>query len=178
MTWQGRNGPDDLLLREGDHVSKIVLNTMTKTEFQNFYTYNRQDIVQDFMEQYKMSEENAVLKFQKIWESFAPNGHDDKNNHYLNTNSPTNGKNVGYLWLTEKKLEEKTILILSSLHIYNDHRRQGFGEGAMISLETYAKNICLNEIRFQVDGTNTAAFALYRKLGYDVFAYLMKKHIC
>jgi len=48
--------------------------------------------------------------------------------------------------------------------------------------EKYAKDIHIHEICFHVEKSNTAAFRLYQRLGYEIYEdqgrrYLMMKHI-
>lgn len=91
------------------------------------------------------------------------------------------GKIVAFLSI-EVHHEEEEYVYLDDLSVTEQYRNQGIGTTLIRNAEKYAKDINIHEICFHVEKSNTAAFRLYQRLGYEIYEdqgsrYLMMKHI-
>lgn len=78
--------------------------------------------------------------------------------------------------------EEEEYVYLDDLSVTEQYRNQGIGTTLIRNAEKYAKDIHIQEICFHVEKSNTEAFRLYQRLGYEIYEdqgsrYLMMKHI-
>ena len=78
--------------------------------------------------------------------------------------------------------EEKEYIYLDDLSVTSNHRNNGIGTKLIKTAESYAKKINVSTICFHVEKTNTNAFRLYQRLGYEIFKdqetrHLMIKHL-
>ena len=78
--------------------------------------------------------------------------------------------------------EDEEYIYLDDFSVTKQYRGQGIGTAMIRSAETYAKEIHIPTICFHVEKSNTAAFRLYERLGYQVLEdqgsrYLMMKKI-
>ena len=91
------------------------------------------------------------------------------------------GKIVAFLSI-EVHHEDEEYVYLDDLSVTEQYRNQGVGTTLIRNAEKYAKDIRIHEICFHVEKSNTAAFRLYQRLGYEIYEdqgsrYLMMKHI-
>lgn len=78
--------------------------------------------------------------------------------------------------------EDKEYIYLDDLSVTKQHRNNGIGTKLIRNAEEYAKEINIPVVCFHVEKTNTNAFRLYQRLGYNVYQdqetrYLMIKHL-
>ena len=78
--------------------------------------------------------------------------------------------------------EDEEYVYLDDLSVTKQYRNIGIGTKLIQNAEAYAKDIDIHEICFHVEKSNTEAFRLYRRLGYEIYEdqgsrYLMLKSI-
>lgn len=78
--------------------------------------------------------------------------------------------------------EDEEYIYLDDLSVTAQYRNNGIGTKLIQNAEAYAKEIHINTICFHVEKSNTAAFRLYQRLGYEIYKdqanrYLMIKYI-
>ena len=78
--------------------------------------------------------------------------------------------------------EDEEYIYLDDLSVTKQYRNNGIGTKLIRNAETYAKEINIHKICFHVEKSNTAAFRLYQRLGYEIYEdqgsrYLMIKYI-
>lgn len=78
--------------------------------------------------------------------------------------------------------EDEEYIYLDDLSVTKQYRNNGIGTKLIRNAETYAKEINIHKICFHVEKSNTAAFRLYQRLGYEIYEdqgsrYLMIKCI-
>ena len=78
--------------------------------------------------------------------------------------------------------EEEEYIYLDDLSVTKQYRNHGIGTQLIRNAESYAKDISIPAICLHVEKSNTAAFRLYERLGYEIYEdqgsrYLMIKHI-
>lgn len=91
------------------------------------------------------------------------------------------GKIVAFLSI-EVHHEEEEYVYLDDLSVTKQYRNQGIGTTLIRNAEKYAKDINIHEICFHVEKSNSEAFRLYQRLGYEIYEdqgsrYLMLKKI-
>ena len=91
------------------------------------------------------------------------------------------GEMVAFLSI-EVHHEEDEYIYLDDLSVTEAYRDKGIGTALIRNAEEYAKEIQISEICFHVEKSNTEAFRLYQRLGYEIYEdqgsrYLMIKHI-
>ena len=78
--------------------------------------------------------------------------------------------------------EDKEYIYLDDLSVTSEYRNKGIGTKLIKTAESYAKEINIPAICFHVEKTNSNAFRLYQRLGYEIYKdqetrYLMIKHL-
>lgn len=78
--------------------------------------------------------------------------------------------------------EEEEYIYLDDLSVTKQYRNNGIGTKLISNAEAYATEINIHAIRLHVEKSNTAAFRLYERLGYEIYEdqgnrYLMIKNI-
>ncbi len=78
--------------------------------------------------------------------------------------------------------EDEEYIYLDDLSVTKQYRNKGIGTELIRKAEGYAKEINISTICFHVEKSNTAAFRLYERLGYEIYEdqgnrYLMIKNI-
>lgn len=78
--------------------------------------------------------------------------------------------------------EENAYIYLDDLSVSKPYRNNGIGTKLIQNAEAYANDIHIHTICFHVEKTNTAAFSLYQRLGYEIHEhqgnrYLMLKNL-
>ena len=92
-----------------------------------------------------------------------------------------NGNIIAFLSI-EVHHEDKEYIYLDDLSVTKEYRNKGIGTKLIKTAESYAKEINIPTICFHVEKTNTNAFRLYQRLGYNIYQdqqtrYLMIKHL-
>ena len=92
-----------------------------------------------------------------------------------------NGQIVAFLSI-EVHHEENEFIYLDDFSVTQQYRNRGIGKSMIHIAESYAKEIHIPAICFHVEKSNTAAFRLYDRIGYQVqedqgSRYLMMKTI-
>ena len=78
--------------------------------------------------------------------------------------------------------EEEEYIYLDDLSVTKQYRNYGIGTQLIRSAESYARDMSIPAISLHVEKSNTAAFRLYERLGYEIYEdqgsrYLMIKNI-
>lgn len=78
--------------------------------------------------------------------------------------------------------KDEEYIYLDDLSVTKQYRNKGIGTKLIQNAEAYAKDINIHEICFHVEKSNTAAFRLYQRLGYEIYEdqgsrYLMLKKV-
>lgn len=92
-----------------------------------------------------------------------------------------NGNIIAFLSI-EVHHEDKDYIYLDDLSVTKEYRNKGVGTKLIKISEAYAKEVNIPAICFHVEKTNTNAFRLYQRLGYNIYQdqqtrYLMIKHL-
>lgn len=149
--------------------------SFTKLSKNDFNLYSK-EVVEKIAKEYetsgRWSKEESIQISMEAMRSYLPDGIDTKDNYLLNIIN--DGKKVGMIWFGKVKEDE---VFIYDFNIYTNFQRMGYGEKALIFLETYIKSLGFNKISLHVFGHNKAALSLYEKLGYNAFSINMSKSI-
>jgi ribosomal protein S18 acetylase RimI-like enzyme len=95
--------------------------------------------------------------------------------HFYEIRSDPAGPVLGFLWLSSMPRGSVRVAFVFQILVYPAHRRQGHGRAALLQVEKLAEAMGLTGVALNVFGSNSAAQALYRSLGYSVTSLSMHK---
>ena len=95
--------------------------------------------------------------------------------HFYEIKPNPAGRGVGFVWLGTMPRGSVRVAFVFQLFVYPEHRRQGHGRAALVQVEKLAEAMGLSGVALNVFGSNSAAQALYRSLGYSVTTLSMHK---
>jgi ribosomal protein S18 acetylase RimI-like enzyme len=87
------------------------------------------------------------------------------------------GEAVGHLWVAERDFHGGRALFVYDVFVAAGQRGRGFGREAMLLAEEEARRRGLPRVLLNVFGGNDVARKLYRSLGYEETAVLMRKEV-
>ena len=142
------------------------LRPMSETEYDPWVAQAIAAYANDKIASGQWSESEALVKSEKEHHELLPQGLRTPDN-YLFTVQDESGTSVGMLWFAVKKKFDKPIAFVFDIDIWPEFQRHGHGVRAFKALEEQALHRGLTGIALHVFGANTAARALYEKLGYQ-----------
>ena len=95
--------------------------------------------------------------------------------HFYEIRCDPAGPVLGFVWLGSLPRGSVRVAFVFQLFVYPEHRRQGHGRAALLQVEKLAEAMGLTGVALNVFGSNSAAQALYRSLGYVVTSLSMHK---
>ena len=95
--------------------------------------------------------------------------------HFYEIKPSPAGPRLGFVWVGTMPRGSIRVAFVFQLFVYPEHRRQGHGRAALVQVEKLAEARGLTGIALNVFGSNSAAQALYRSLGYSVTSLSMHK---
>jgi ribosomal protein S18 acetylase RimI-like enzyme len=84
---------------------------------------------------------------------------------------------VGHLWVGERDGDVGRMLWIYDITVHAEFRGRGYGREAMLLAEDEARRRGLPLMGLNVFGRNEVARGLYRSLGYDEVAVMMRKDV-
>ncbi len=141
------------------------LRPMSETEYDAWIAQAIAAYAKDKVASGQWSEAEALKRSEEEHQELLPLGLQTLENH-LFTVQDESGTSVGMLWFAVKKKFDKPIAFVFDIDIWPEFQRHGHGVRAFKALEEQALHRGLTGIALHVFGTNTAARALYEKLGY------------
>ncbi|HEU5098879.1 MAG TPA: GNAT family N-acetyltransferase [Roseiflexaceae bacterium] len=154
----------------------IHLEPMTEAEFQAYLTPAIQEYAQEHVKSGNWQAEGAVEKSAAEYQELLPMGLATPDQHLFSLKDE-HGSTVGMLWFAVTKRSDKRRAFIYDVHVYDQFQRRGYATQAFQALEALAHNMGLAEIALHVFGHNTAARALYEKLGFVTQSVFMAKAI-
>ena len=95
--------------------------------------------------------------------------------HFYEIKPNPAGPVLGFVWLASMPRGNVRVAFVFQLFVYQKYRRQGHGRAALAQVEKLAEAMGLTGVALNVFGSNSAAQALYRSLGYVVTSLSMHK---
>jgi len=155
---------------------EVQLRPMSEEEFAEWYPKIRDRYAADMVENAGTSPEAARKKGEADMERLFP-GTKPADGQLVFV-IEADGQVAGDLWITERgdELTGRGLWIYD-VHIADEFRRRGLGRKAMLFAEEEARRRGISRISLNVFGGNETARSLYRSLGYEETAVLMRKDL-
>lgn len=155
--------------------NRITLTPMTEPDFQAYIAKAIQGYAREKIQAGNWTQDEAPERLRNQLESLLPQGIQTPNNYFFSLRDE-NGEKVGILWYASRP-KQPGLAFIYDFEIYPPFRRRGFASQAIIALEQEAKSRGLKRIELHVFGHNTAARALYNKMGFVETNVMMTKNI-
>lgn len=110
-------------------------------------------------------EAEALDRSRTEFDSLLPQGRDTANHYHFTIQDDAGGR-VGTLWFASAQRGKARIAYVYDVSVVTEPRRQGHAVRALRALEEEVRRMGLAGIALHVFGPNSAARALYAKLGY------------
>ncbi len=155
----------------------VRLVSLSESEFQ---TYLEGDIEHYAQERVRASDwlpAEALQKSREEHQQLLPDGLTTRNHYLFSIEDETNRAKVGIIWFA---LYDKQLLPVAFVYdflIYEDFRRRGYGQQALLAVEAKVKNLGAGKITLHVFAHNRAAQALYEKTGFEITGFYMTKKL-
>ncbi len=143
-----------------------VLRTMTLAEFDAWRAAAIPAYAADKVASGQWAADQALQLSAGEYEELLPQGLQTPDNH-LYTVLDNAALPVGMLWFAIKTKFNARIAYVFDVGIDENRQRQGYASQAFVALEAEVQKLGLAGIALHVFGHNTAAQALYAKLGYQ-----------
>lgn len=142
----------------------LHIKPMTQEKFDQYKEWSVADYAEDLIKSGIATKENAFRESIDEFAEILPNGMQTIDSFlYMIVNME--GEEIGLIWYGRDCRSENTAFVFDFL-INPEHRRKGFGTEALRLVEEEAKAGGYKKIGLNVFKFNTAAYALYQKMGY------------
>jgi len=154
----------------------IELRPMTPEELRSFLDWSIPDYAEAHVKAGRWKESDALDRSRKEHDQLLPQGVDTPGT-FLRTIHDEEGTRVGEVWFTLQEQEGWPQVFVYWLGVGEPHRRKGYATEAFRQIEREAKRLGACRVALHVFGDNTAARALYEKLGYAATNVIMAKPV-
>lgn len=144
----------------------IELNPMTAAEYEAFMELSSADHIRGQVEAGYWKEEQGEAKMQQMVERFLPEGAATPGHNFFMVRDPETEDEVGALWYWVTEKDGHQLIFVMDIQVYPEFKRQGYGSQAFLEMEAQARELGIKLIALNVFEHNTAARAMYEKLGY------------
>jgi len=151
----------------------VSLRVMTEEEFQAFLAQSVPEYASEKVKAGNWTPEEALERSRKDHATLLPEGLASPNQHLYSIE--LDGRPVGRLWVSVDPRAAGGAGFIYDLFVDEAFRRQGIAAEAMQLLEKEALSLGVNSLALHVFGYNSAARALYQKLGYEITNINMSK---
>ncbi|MHB8599336.1 MAG: GNAT family N-acetyltransferase [Ktedonobacteraceae bacterium] len=155
----------------------IRLQPMNETEYQEYLAVSIAGYAQEHVKAGRWNAEEALQKATQEYADILTEGLHTKDQYLFTIVDEQTGTKVGMLWFAAAERANKPVAFVYDVIVYEPFRRRGYGEQAFLALETKARELGLKRIGLHVFGHNSAARAMYEKLGYVVTNVNMSKSL-
>ena len=144
----------------------VVLDRMTPAEFEAYLQPAIAEYAADKIAAGNWSEAEALS-----------HGVVTPDQHLFTIRDAASARAVGVIWLAVMPHFGRPSAFIYDLRIFDAFQRRGYGMQAMLAVEHEAQALGMDRIGLHVFGHNSAAQALYLKLGYTITNVNMVKHL-
>lgn len=145
----------------------IVLAPMSEAEFAAYVTEAVPDYARDKVRSGQWSQDESLCLSQEGFDELLPQGLATADNHLFTIRDSAERTAVGVLWFAVQERAGQRIAYVYDILIHPRFQRRGHATRAFAALEAKVGALGLSGIALHVFGHNTAAQALYCKLGYE-----------
>jgi ribosomal protein S18 acetylase RimI-like enzyme len=143
-----------------------ALRPMTPPEYAAWRAQTVPAYAADKVASGQWTQDESLAQSEAEFEALLPQGPATPGNH-LFTIADVDGAAVGVLWIAEKTQAGARIAYVYDVAIEPHRQREGHAQRAFVALEEHARRLGLAGIGLHVFGHNTAARALYARLGFE-----------
>jgi len=158
-------------------IAGIYLVPLTPPEFEAYMAHAVPAYAREKVESGQWAGGESLDLARKEVERVLPQGLTTPDHHLFSIRNETEADGVGMVWIAAQERAGKKIAYIYDVWIREEHRRKGYATQAFTALEKVVRQLGLSGISLHVFGHNTAAQALYRKLGYKATNIVMFKEI-
>ena len=146
----------------------IELRPMTQAEYEIYRSRAVTEYAEDKVLAGNWPEEGAIERSAKEFEHYLPLGLATPDNTLCTLVDSASGAEVGMIWYALQPESTAPIWFIFDFSIDSEQRRQGYASQALMALEERARVEGIQSIELHVFGHNTAARALYEKVGFEI----------
>ena len=154
----------------------VRLEMMTKDEFQAYLEPAIAEYAAEHVKGGRWRPEEALEESRKEYMQLLPDGLSSVDQHLFSIKNDS-GANVGLLWFAVRNQGGKRSAFIYDARVDEPFQRRGYATQAFQALEMLARDMGITAISLHVFGHNTAARALYEKLGFETTNVLMTKTV-
>jgi ribosomal protein S18 acetylase RimI-like enzyme len=154
----------------------VRLEPMTEAELQTYLEPAIAGYAAEHVKAGRWSQAEALEESRKEFTELLPDGLHTAKQHLFSIKDDA-GAHVGMLWFAEQERGGEHSAFIYDINIDEPFQRRGYATQAFQVLETLARDMGITAISLHVFGHNTAARALYEKLGFETVNVLMTKRI-
>ena len=158
-------------------LNMVRLQPMNETEYQEYLAVSIANYAQEHVKAGRWSPEQALQKATQEYADILTEGLHTRDQYLFTIVDEQTGTTVGILWFATTERANESVAFVYDVIIYEQFRRQGYGEQAFQAMETKVRELGLKKIGLHVFGHNHAARAMYEKLGYVVTNVHMSKSL-
>jgi len=154
-----------------------VLCEMSEDSYRTFFEVAVRGYAEDNVASGRWTSEDAMQLARKETERLLPQGLATPDTYLFDIREKLGSQTVGYLWAAASRRGSKKVAFVYQLLILPEFRRQGHGRGALMEFEGMARGLGFQGMALNVFGSNRAAQALYRSLGFVTTSLSMHKDL-
>jgi ribosomal protein S18 acetylase RimI-like enzyme len=154
----------------------VNLAPMTESEFQAYLRPAIKEYAQEHVTSGHWRADEAIEKSAEEFRQLLPDGLASPDQHLFSIKNERD-EHIGMLWFAVTDRGGKRGAFVYDVRIYEQFQRRGYATQAFQPLEALARDMGLTTISLHVFGHNTAARALYEKLGFETKSVFMSKAI-
>jgi ribosomal protein S18 acetylase RimI-like enzyme len=154
-----------------------MLCEMSEASYQAFFEEAVRAYAEDNVSSGRWKSHDAPELARAETERLLPRGLATPAHHLFDIRASGAGPTVGYLWAGALDRGSRKVAYVYQLLVLPSFRRQGHGRAALIELEGVARGLGFQGMALNVFGSNSAAQALYRSLGYVTTSMSMHKDL-
>ena len=156
---------------------QVILEPMTPVEYEAYLPAAIAEYAADRIAAGNWSEAEALSRAQREFADLLPQGVATPNQHLFTIRDAARAQAVGVIWLGVMSHFGRPSAFIYDLRIFDAFQRRGYGMQAMLAVEREAQALGMDRLGLHVFGHNSAAQALYLKLGYTITNINMAKHL-
>jgi ribosomal protein S18 acetylase RimI-like enzyme len=154
----------------------VRLEPMTETELQAYLAPAIAEYAAEHVKGGRWNQAESLEESRKEFMQLLPDGVRTAKQHLFSIRDDA-GENVGMIWFAEREQGGKRAAFIYDVRIDEAFQRRGYATQAFQALEKVVRDMGLAAISLHVFGHNTAARALYEKLGFVITNLHMSKSL-
>ena len=155
----------------------IIFSPMSSEEYIRYLETVAADYAKDNVTSGRWPAKGALARSKADLNTLLPQGLATPNHYLFDIKLTESGPTVGVLWFAIVEQYDVRSAFVYDIKIEPEFRHQGHAKAAFAMLEQRARALGLSSIGLHVFRQNTAAQALYSKLGYNVTGINMLKKL-